>query len=256
MSKVELLAGLISAKFSLFPTWTWPESSSQSLTLNPSLTSSASETEPSVQGSLLTIPFASPLSPNLILNPEEFTVQVKNAKGEPSTIPVFDVIVQNNTVILRLESSIPYQSLNDQPLTDNITVSYSGNQLDGFKESNVVNNSAQTLVYTYDPTSGTGNNYTNTNQQITIAFNTPLDTNIIPDASQFVVTASDGTTINLISPNQNGQQPIYVNKNSVVLTLAQTIPQGENYTVQYTPIQGGSNNLESASNTRYCFFYH
>ncbi|MBD2651900.1 hypothetical protein H6G45_00030, partial [Synechocystis sp. FACHB-383] len=247
-AKVELLAGLISAKFSIFPTWTWPESSSQSLTLNPSLTSSASETEPSVQGSLLTIPFSTPLSPDLTLNPEDFTVQVTNANKSVSTIPVFGVIVQGNTVILRLERSIPYTTLNDQPLTDNITVSYSGNQLNDFTKSTVINNSAQTLVYTYDPTSGNGNNYTNTNQQITIAFNTPLNTDIVPDASQFIVKDSDGSTINLISPNPNGQQPIYVNKNSVVLTLAQTIPQGENYTVQYTPTQGGSDNLESSSN--------
>ncbi|WP_228014966.1 hypothetical protein [Synechocystis salina] len=107
--KVELLAGLISAKFSLFPTWTWPESSSQSLTLNPSLTSSASATEPSVQGSLLTIPFSTPLSPDLTLNPEDFTVQVTNANKTVSTIPVFGVIVQNNTVILRLEVQFPTQ---------------------------------------------------------------------------------------------------------------------------------------------------
>nr|WP_322742638.1 Calx-beta domain-containing protein [Synechocystis salina] len=125
---------------------------------------------------------------------------------------------------------------------------YSGNQLNDFTKSTVINKSVQTLVYTYDPTSGNGNNYTNTNQQITIAFNTPLNTDIVPDASQFIVKDSDGSTINLISPIQNGQQPIYVNKNSVVLSLAQTIPQGENYTVQYTPIQGGSNNLESAGN--------
>ncbi|MBD2651916.1 FG-GAP repeat protein [Synechocystis sp. FACHB-383] len=240
--------GFLNAKISGFPTWTWPESSSQSLTINPLLTLSASETEPTVQGSLLTIPFATPLSPNLSLNPEDFTVQVTNANKSVSTVPVFDVIVQENAVILRLERSIPYATLNDQPLTDNITVSYSGNQLNDFTKSTVINNSAQTLVYTYDPTSGNGNNYTNTNQQITIAFNTPLDTNVIPDASQFVVTTSDGTTINLIAPNQNGQQPVYVNKNSVILTLAQTIPQEENYTVKYTEIQGESNNLQTPSN--------
>ncbi|WP_223342174.1 SwmB domain-containing protein [Synechocystis sp. PCC 7339] len=240
--------GLLNAKISGFPTWTWPESSSQTLTINPSLTPSASETEPSVQGSLLTIPFATPLSPDLSLNPEDFTVQVTNADKSVSTIPVFGVIVQGNAVILRLERSIPYATLNDQPLTDNITVSYSGNQLNDFTKSTVINNSAQTLVYTYNPTSGTGNNYTNTNQQITIAFNTPLDINVVPDASQFVITTSDGTTINLISPNQNGQQPIYVNKNSVILTLSQTIPQGEIYTVKYTETQGGSSNLQSTVN--------
>ncbi|MBE9174184.1 FG-GAP repeat protein [Synechocystis salina LEGE 06155] len=246
--EVQLL-GLLNAKIGGFPTWTWPESSSQTLTANPSLTPSASETKPSVQGALLTIPFATPLNQNLSLNPEDFTVQVTNANKSVLTVPVFGVIVQENALILRLESSIPYATLNDQPLTDNITVSYNGNQLKDFTKITVINNSAQTLVYTYDPTSGNGNNYTNTNQQITIAFNTPLDTSIIPDGSQFIVTTSDGSKINLIAPNQNGQQPVYVNKNSVVLTLAQTITQGENYTVQYTPKtnQGGSNNLESAS---------
>ncbi|WP_330203710.1 Calx-beta domain-containing protein [Cyanobacterium sp. DS4] len=242
--------GLINAKIGGFPTWTWPESSSESLTSNNSAeVLSATGTLPTVEGSLLTIPFSTSLNPDLNLNPEEFTVQVMNPDGTQSTIPVFAVIVEENAVILRLEQSIPYTILNDQPLTDNITVSYSGTQpLNGFTESTVINNSAQTLVYTYDPTSGTGDNYANSNQQITIVFNTPLNTDIVPDSSQFVVTDSDGTVINLIPFEENNQNPIYVNQNTVILTLEGTIPSGENYTVQYTPVTGANNNLESASN--------
>ncbi len=256
------LLGFINFKFSGDPRWTWPQgsapaaqSSALALTDDQSFEALAttSETVPSVAGNLLTIPFSTPLNSDLTLNPSEFTVRVTNADGTQSTIPVFDVIVQDDSVILRLESSIPYTTLNDQPVTNNITVSYTGNQLNGLTENpvTVINNSSQTPVYVYDPTSGTGTSYTNANQQITITFNAPLNTNVIPDSSQFVVTDSDGVVIDLISSEENNQKPIYVNQNSVVLTLNGehgTIPLGENYTVQYTPKENSSNNLESASN--------
>jgi uncharacterized repeat protein (TIGR02059 family) len=241
------LLGFISAKIAGFPTWTrtFPSSPSQNSQSGLEANNTAS-----VDGFLLTINLAQSLEPNLSLNPADFTVTVTNANGKISTIPVFGVVVQtdnqSNTgeVILRLEQEIPYTTLNGQPFSK-ITVNYSGNQLGNFTSIPVALQSSDTLIYTYNPTSGTGNDYSQNNQQITIAFNGSLDPNILPFENQllnwFTVTNSSNQAIVITD--------VAVNQSRIVLTLASNtvINSGEIYTVQYNPDANSDQQLKTAN---------
>jgi uncharacterized repeat protein (TIGR02059 family) len=259
------LLGFLGGTIEVFPSWTWgtvpsdtPSASSPPTTslanVSPlaTLSESSATTSPtaSVNGSLLSIAFPTALDTQINPAPTEFTVTVTDASGNLVNIPVFDVIVQENSVILRLEQTIPYSTLNDQPFSD-IQVSYipsntpltdtQGQLIPSFTDLAVTNNTSQNFVYFYNPTSGTDNNYASTQQQIAINFNTSLNTNsdAIPLTSQFIVTSSNGQTINFSA--------VAVNQNSVTLTLAQNIPSGDTYTVQYTPNPSRINNLQDAS---------
>ncbi|MBE9193820.1 FG-GAP repeat protein [Synechocystis sp. LEGE 06083] len=243
------LLGIISARYAGFPTWTqtFPSSSSQD---NQTNTATETNNIASVDGFLLTINLAQSLDPNLNLNPTDFTVTVTNANGQISTIPVFGVVVQtdnqSNTseVILRLNQEIPYTSLNDQPFA-NVVVKYTGNQLGTFTDSAVAIISSDTIIYTYNPTSGTGNDYTQNNQQITIAFNASLDPDILAFKNQllqwFTVTNSSNQSIAITD--------VVVNQSRIVLTLASNtvINPGEIYTVQYNPDASGEQQLKTAN---------
>lgn len=241
------LLGLIGARIAGFPTWTQTFAASSSQNNQTGL--EANNTA-SVDGFLLTINLAQFLEPNLSLNPTDFTVTVTNANGQISTIPVFGVVVQtdsqsnNSEVILRLEQEIPYTTVNGQPFS-NIIVKYSGNQLGNFTSSPVALQSPDTLIYTYNPTSGTGNDYTQNNQQITIAFNGPLDPDILPTENQllnwFAVTNSSNQAIAITD--------VAVNQSRIVLTLASNtaINPGEIYTVQYNPDANSDQQLKAAN---------
>ncbi|BFM40072.1 SwmB domain-containing protein [Synechocystis sp. LKSZ1] len=245
---ISTLGGLFSTRWAGFPTFTWnltPNPESASFVL-PAISTASSPTA-SVDGTLLTINFTTDLASNLNLTPSDFTVTVKDAKGNQSTIPVFDVVIQGNTIILRLEQAIPYATLNDQPLSDSIpnpiTVTYSGNQLNDFTHVTVTNNSSQNITYTYDPTRGTQSLYENNAQQIAINFNTPLNPQSIPDPDFFTITTTNNTTLQL-SPASSA---IQINAKSLVLTLASSLPAGEIYTVTYNP-SGTEDILTTANN--------
>ncbi|MBD2655266.1 FG-GAP repeat protein [Synechocystis sp. FACHB-383] len=242
------ILGLISGRVATFitATETWPESSENSQTNLQLATNGVA----SVDGSLLTINLSQSLDPNTNLIPTEFTVTVTSPGGQVSTIPVFGVIVQTDSqsktsqVVLRLEKEIPYTTLNDQQFS-NVVVNYTGNQLGNFTSSPVAINSSNTLIYTYNPTGGTGSNYTQTDQQITITFNGSLDTDILAFEDQLVnwfsITDSNNQSVDIST--------VAVNSKSIVLTLASgsTLAVGENYTVQYNPDPNSSNKLQTAS---------
>ncbi|WLT37724.1 hypothetical protein NON20_18600 [Synechocystis sp. B12] len=162
----------------------------------------------------------------------DFQVNVKDPLGQTTTVPVFGVITQGNTTILRLESAIPQTNLNDQPFS-NIKVTYQNNA-----PIPVVNQSANTFTYNYNPISGTGSNYQVTDQQVIVAFNATLNPNITPDLSRFQVTDANG---NLISINSVSVAP-----RSVVLTLSGN--SSSTYSVNYSSSSGSGNVLTTEDN--------
>ncbi|AIE73895.1 MULTISPECIES: SwmB domain-containing protein [unclassified Synechocystis] len=243
------LLGFLSARYAGFPTWTQVFPTFLPIENPQTNLSSAVDSVASVDGFLLTINLSQSLAPNTNLTPTEFTVTVTSPGGQISTIPVFGVVLQTDAqtntsqVVLRLEKEIPYTTLNDQPFA-NVVVSYSGNQLGNFTSSPVAINSADTLIYTYNPTSGTGNSYSQANQQIVIAFNGELDTDIVPSLDEFIVTNGNNGNNQIVNTAS-----ITLNSKSIVLTLASgsTIALGENYTVQYNPDPNSSSKLQTAN---------
>ncbi|MBE9174181.1 hypothetical protein IQ225_00410, partial [Synechocystis salina LEGE 06155] len=111
--------GFLGGTLEYFPEWKWTWNLASSSSSAPALLSAnpltSSTTTANVQGSLLTITFPNALANNLALNPDDFTVTVTDINGLISFIPVFGLVIQENTnsVILRLEQTIPYTSHND-----------------------------------------------------------------------------------------------------------------------------------------------
>ncbi|QHV01360.1 SwmB domain-containing protein [Synechocystis sp. CACIAM 05] len=260
------LLGFINIGLGINPSWTWETnpygSSASTATANSFALASSSSggddtTTPtaSVQGSLLTLDFSNlgtTLNTNSVPSGSEFTVTYTDGSGETKTIPVFNVIVQQNAVILQLNNAIPYTTLNDQSLANAVQISYKpgsnpledsqGNDIGSFSDLSVANNTSQNITYTYTPVGGNSQNYNNTVNQIVVNFNTPLNTEIIPAVSNFTVTAN-GQNIAVNSV-------LAVTNQGVILGVASN--PGSDYTVTYTPNTSTSSpptNLQTANNS-------
>ncbi|WP_228016687.1 SwmB domain-containing protein [Synechocystis sp. LEGE 06083] len=226
--------GFLGGTVGFYPYWTWGDdlSSSDTTTLNQAtfaLPQTSNSPTAIVKGSLLEI---QGLQTNGTPQATDFQVNVKDPLGQTTTIPVFGVLTRDNTTILRLESAIPQTALNDQPFSK-ITVSYQNKT-----PIPVVNQSANTFTYNYNPISGTGSNYQVTDQQVIVAFNATLNPNITPDLSRFQVTDANG---NLISINSVSVAP-----RSVVLTLSGN--SSSTYSVNYSSSSGSGNVLTTEDN--------
>ncbi|MBL1208424.1 Calx-beta domain-containing protein, partial [Geminocystis sp. GBBB08] len=166
-------------------------------------------------------------------------------------IPVFQVTLEGNTIQLRLSQVIPLSANYDYTTSDNptpqpnlIQVSYTtsdnqsqnlqnsqGEEIDNFNFS-VTNTSPDTFSAVYNPTTGNSQNYSIVNNELILSFNTPLNTNIIPDVRRFSV---EGATIETIT----------VESNAVVLKLDKNVAD---VTVTYSNQQGLGNFLETVNN--------
>ncbi|MBR8830796.1 MAG: FG-GAP repeat protein [Chlorogloea purpurea SAG 13.99] len=212
--------GYLSASVGIFPTWTWG--------VEPTTTSVAtadvSVTTAGVSGSLLTISFPTGLNTAINPTPAQFTVTVTDSKGNTVNVPVFGAIVQNSSVILRLEGPIPYSTLNGAS-DSNIKVSYTpdadqadnlqdsgGNSIAGFSDLAVTNNTPQTFVYTYNPVGGTGDNYSSGNSKQVIQ-------NIAQDLAQ---DSPPG-----LAPTNNGQILLAWSSDAPPLTPISALVSGE-----------------------------
>jgi len=260
------LFNYINIGFGFNPSWTWETNpygnlASSAITNNFALASSSNggddTTIPtaSVQGSLLTLDFSNlgtTLNTNSVPSGSEFTITYTDGSGETKTIPVFNVIVQQNAVILQLDNAIPYTTLNGQSLANAVQISYNpgsnpledsqGNDIGSFSDLSVANNTSQNITYTYTPVGGNSQNYNNTVNQIVVNFNTPLNTEIIPAVSNFIVTAN-GQNIAVNSV-------LGVTNQGVILGVASN--PGSDYTVTYTPNTSTSSpptNLQTANNS-------
>ena len=99
------------------------------------------------------------------------------------------------------------------------------------------------MTYTYNPVGGNDQNYNNVLSQIVINFNTPLNTEIIPAAANFSVTAN-GQSIAVTGV-------LAVTNNSVTLQLANP---ATSYTVTYTPGSAQLTNLQTSENQQIAAF--
>lgn len=223
--------GFLGGTVGIYPYWTWGDDPSSSASNSDFATlNQASADSPTaiVRGPLLEI---QGLQTNGTPQATDFQVNVKDPLGQTTTVPVFGVITQGNTTILRLESAIPQTNLNDQPFS-NIKVTYQNNA-----PIPVVNQSANTFTYNYNPISGTNSNYQVTGQQVVIAFNATLNPNIIPDSSLFQVTDTNGNSISISS--------VIVTSRSVILTLSGS---SSTYSVSYSGSSSSGNVLTTEDN--------
>ncbi|BFM40401.1 SwmB domain-containing protein [Synechocystis sp. LKSZ1] len=215
------LLGFLGGTIGIYPYFTWGDdpSSSDLLALNQASTDSPIAI---VKGPLLEIQ-GLPINGNP--TPDDFEVALTDPLGQVTKVPVFGVITQGDTTLLRLESALPVTTLNNESFS-NITVTYQNNA-----PIPVINQSSNTFTYNYNPISGTNSNYQVTEQQILVAFNAILNPTITPALSRFDVTDVNGNSILIES--------VAVTPNSVILTLAGT-PSGL-YSVNYS--SNGTGNL-------------
>jgi len=261
--------GPISFDLSIEPTFSWTvpyNSSSSTSSSNSSNTSSSNSpqsalaiasstsndsqiTSATVNGSLLTLNFNTPLDTTSTPSASDFTVltqTINQTSPTSSGITVFDVLVSNDAttgngvVTLRLNQAIPY-SPQFQGTSANsagqlgVFVSYDGtaledssnNAITDFSQLSVTNDSSQTSVTAYNPTSGNANNYTTTNQ-------TSLIGNLEADFAQdsppalTLVTNSSTTEGQVLAVWSKEVQPIaaiagFVNSNQIYLNFVQAL---------------------------------
>jgi len=261
--------GPISFDLSIEPTFSWTvpyNSSSSTSSSNSSNTSSSNSpqsalaiasstsndsqiTSATVNGSLLTLNFNTPLDTTSTPSASDFTVltqTINQTSPTSSGITVFDVLVSNDAttgngvVTLRLNQAIPY-SPQFQGTSANsagqlgVFVSYDGTALEDssnnaiadFSQLSVTNDSSQTSVTAYNPTSGNANNYTTTNQ-------TSLIGNLEADFAQdsppalTLVTNSSTTEGQVLAVWSKEVQPIapiagFVNSNKIYLNFVQAL---------------------------------
>ncbi|MBE9176479.1 hypothetical protein IQ225_16285, partial [Synechocystis salina LEGE 06155] len=149
------------------------------------------------------------------------------------SVPVFGVVLRDNSIILRLESAIPVTTFNDAatsdiqviytPGTANNLLNNNGTAIAGFSKK-VANLSPQTFTYNYNPVSGTRNNYHVSQQLITIQFNSPLNVTASVDPTLFTVTNnSSGASV--------GISEVFVTPKSVVINLQEAV--GSDYLITY-----------------------
>ncbi|BAQ63278.1 Calx-beta domain-containing protein [Geminocystis sp. NIES-3709] len=252
--------GPIYLGISLTPGWQWEafnSDSSENTTSDvaSSLANFSSEsTNAIVQGSLLTINWGENLNTDNIPDSSQFTVTVTDNLGNITTIPVFQVSIESNTIQLRLSEVIPLSANYDYTTSNNptpqpnlIQVSYTtsdnqsqnlqdsqGEEIDNFNLS-VTNNSPDSFSATYNPTTGNSQNYSILNNELILSFNTPLNTNILPDVRRFTV---EGATIDSLT----------VESNAIVLVLKLNDNVVADATVTYSNQQGLGNLLETVDN--------
>jgi uncharacterized repeat protein (TIGR02059 family) len=263
--------GPLSFDLSIKPTfsWTTPYNSSSSNTSQTALAIAASPvnslaiassisntnqiTSATVNGSLLTLIFDTPLDTSSIPSASDFTVQTQTINQTTPTnsgLTVFDVLVSNDSttgngvVTLRLNQAIPYSPQFQGTAANSagelgIFVSYDGTALEDssnnpvtdFSQVSVTNNSSQTFVAAYNPTSGNAANYTTTNQ----TFNqTSLIGNLEADFAQdsppalALVTSSSTTEGQVLAVWSKEVQPIspiagFVNGDQIYLNFVQVL---------------------------------
>jgi uncharacterized repeat protein (TIGR02059 family) len=259
--------GPLSFDLSIEPTFSWtiPYNSSTSSSTSLSATSSNSPqsalaiasspsndsqiTSATVNGSLLTLNFNTPLDTSSIPSASDFTIQtqtITQTSPTSSGITVFDVLVSNDAttgngvVTLRLNQAIPY-SPQFQGTSANsagqlgVFVSYNGTALEDssndpitdFSQLSVTNNSSQTSVTAYNPTSGNANNYTTTNQASLIG---NLEADFAQDSppALTLVTNSSTTEGQVLAVWSKEVQPIapiagFVNSNQIYLNFVQAL---------------------------------
>ncbi|MEI6380331.1 MAG: Calx-beta domain-containing protein [Cyanobacteriota bacterium ELA615] len=228
---------------SLNPTWKIPIYTTHS----SSLESVAPNSSAQVQGSLLTVNLGNTLNPNNNIDPSQFKVTVTDIQGNITTIGVFDVVVRGNSVILDLDSPIPYspETTSTQTSQQAIQVTYTpsasdvsrniqqsdGISIAGFSDP-VINNTSQYITYTYQPAAGDSSNYSATYYQLNLNFSTGLNIFATPNISQFIVT-SNGTIIAVDS--------LEVSSTGVSLQLDSK--PSSNVTVQYIAGDPNTNNI-------------
>ena len=255
--------GPLSFDLSIEPTFSFtipynPSSSSSTRSSNSlqsalALASSTSNdsqiTSATVNGSLLTLNFDIPLDTSSIPSTSDFTIQtqtINQTSPTSSGITVFDVLVSNDpttgngVVTLRLNQAIPYSPQFQGTAATSagqlgVFVSYSGKALEDssndpitdFSQLSVTNDSSQTSVTAYNPTSGNANNYTTTNQASLIG---NLEADFAQDSppALTLVTNSSTTEGQILAVWSKEVQPIaalagFVNGNQIYLNFVQAL---------------------------------
>ncbi len=235
---------------SIKPTWIWDIKGSFNHVSGPPApaiaspalaTSSDTTTSAQVNSSLLTISFAAALGTNLV-DPSQFTVTDTDIAGNTTNVAVVGVIVQGSNLILQLATPIAYSQNYDltstgnggTPTQDTVTVSYtpstntsgniqdaSGNAIASFSDLGVAVDSPSSMSAMYNPAAGDGSNYASTGYQLVLNFSSPLNTGIVLNAADFIVS---GNTVNAVQVQPYG----------IILSLANA-PSSANPLVTYTP---------------------
>ncbi|WP_330202448.1 Calx-beta domain-containing protein [Cyanobacterium sp. DS4] len=225
------LFGPLKVGFGIKPSFKWTMIDSNVTESLPKTTINGNDNLPaSVEGSLLTIDLKQEYA--TLPEADDFTVKVFDISAEDSNdftvIPVFNVVPgkTKTQIVLQLEQEISpslnydYTTSDDPtPTSDQIRVDFNnqeqvkdiqGNTIPSFVNVEVENNTPITNSYSYRPTSGTDENYNY--PTLKLDFTVPLDTNNVPNPSQFSVTLrSTG------NPITGSIQGVLVKENQVTL---------------------------------------
>ncbi|AFZ54074.1 Calx-beta domain-containing protein [Cyanobacterium aponinum] len=161
-----------------YPGWSWTifdnDNTSNAVTANLVL---ASESQAQVIGSLLYVNLGATFTE--LPNPDDFTVTVTDISGNEEIIEVFNVLQGNSdtSVILQLKNVIPpsananYLTSDNPDTTENpIVLSFTnneglvdtnGNLIPNINNLSVENNTPDTFNFTFNPTTGNSQNYSN-----------------------------------------------------------------------------------------------
>ncbi len=214
--------GPITFGVDFYPSWDIPlvefdsnsDQAKLATTNNLPLAQLTSENPAQVFGSLLFLDLGTELV-NLPSS-EDFTVNVTNPDGTISQNTVFEVLqgITDTSVILRLQNVVPPSpqlASDNEPNSDTervLTISFNnssnlldaqGNVISNIDDLAVVNNTPITASAVYNPTTGSSEDYTSSNNELFLNFGFALDSNITPDVSRFTVT--DNATGNAVPVN-------------------------------------------------------
>ncbi|MFN5514413.1 MAG: SwmB domain-containing protein, partial [Cyanobacteriota bacterium] len=273
--RVGVQLGPINVGFSYDPHWQWPivqgntDNSAEAALAFAEASADLTEAElgtASVAGALVSIDLGNALNTGAIPAPADFAVTETTPQGT-ITYSVVSVALNGSTVQLQLaqpiapSSNTVYTSLDDPNPTvapNPIQVTYTGSTLeysDGSVVENftdtAVNNTPETLTYTYNPLNGNSANYasstsligaglyfgdgtnTSSTNQILLVFNQAI--NGSPSAGDFTIQ-SNGVAYSVSS--------FTLSANTLLMTTTVPIPQGNPVLLNYTgnTLQGAQTN--------------
>ncbi|BAQ65275.1 Calx-beta domain-containing protein [Geminocystis sp. NIES-3709] len=234
--------GPIGFGLDFYPGWSWTifdnDDTSNAVTANLVL---ASESQAQVIGSLLYVDLGANFTE--LPNPDDFTITVTNISGNEEIIAVFNVLQGNSdtSVILQLENVIPpsananYLTSDNPDTTENpIVLSFTNNQglvdtngnlIPNINNLSVENNTPDTFNYTFNPTTGNSQNYSNSLAIKTQSALENIEADLSEDSFLNLSLTSGGSVLATWVADVPPIQPIagFVNGSVITLNFVDTL---------------------------------
>ncbi|WP_324282314.1 SwmB domain-containing protein [Cyanobacterium aponinum UTEX 3221] len=225
-----------------YPGWSWAifdnNNTSNAVTENLVL---ASESQAQVIGSLLYVDLGATFTD--LPNPNDFTITVTDISGNEETIEVFNVLQGNSdtSVILQLKNVIPpsananYLTSDNPDTTENpIVLSFTnneglvdtnGNLIPNINNLSVENNTPDTFNFTFNPTTGNSQNYSNSLAIQTQSALENIEADLSQDSFLNLSLTSDGSVLATWVADVPPIKPIagFVNGSVITLNFVDTL---------------------------------